>query len=324
MTTPNPATTGTPAIVPWTTSASDRSTQRYIRVSTAVAAQIEILRFTPFSTDQIELHQQATALQRLLPPQNLSIWEGLPSAELVARLRTERDAARAERDAAQIERDEHMAGEDRLQQRLANAEVVMNRLARTEPSASRDRAEKIADPDRFDGTREKLKPFKDQLILKTSGNSTKFPNIQHKLRYAYQFLTGKAQRTMRIHIRRTPDANEKEMYEIVFDTFAAFLAALDRHFGDPDEKHTAALALDRLRQANREFCAYYADFQELMDVLEPDDTSWRHALKRGLNQEMLNALAIFPTPKEESFGKFVERLNELDCRLPALAIHTRT
>lgn len=52
----------------------------------------------------------------------------------------------------------------------------------------------------------------------------------------------------------------RETYEILFDSFFAFLAALDRHFGDPDEKHTAALALDKLCQANREFGAYYADF----------------------------------------------------------------
>src|SRR6266699_1106960 len=186
----------------------------------------------------------------------------------------------------------------------------MNRLARSsEPSKPppRDRAEKIADPDRFDGTREKLKAFKDQLILKTSGNPTRCPNVQQKVRYAYQFLNGKAQRTMRIHIRRTPDENGEETYEIVFDTFAAFLAALDRHFGDPDEKHTAALALDNLRQSKREFSTYYADFQELMDILETtDDASRRYALKRGLNHEMLSALAIYPTPEEESFDEYVE------------------
>ena len=65
----------------------------------------------------------------------------------------------------------------------------MNRLARSvEPAAvpqSTSRSEKIADPDRFDGTREKLKVFKDQLMLKTSGNAARFPNTQHKLRYAY-------------------------------------------------------------------------------------------------------------------------------------------
>ena len=53
-----------------------------------------------------------------------------------------------------------MTEEGRLQQRLANAEAIMNRLARSAvPAAvpqSTSRAEKIADPDRFDGTREKL------------------------------------------------------------------------------------------------------------------------------------------------------------------------
>ena len=222
-----------------------------------------------------------------------------------------------------------MTGEGRLQQWLADAEAIMNRLARSaEPAAvpqSTSRAEKIADPDRFDGTREKLKVFKDQLMLKTSGNAARFPNTQHKLRYAYQFLTGKAQRTMRIHLRRTADpANGEETYEIAFDTFAAFLTALDRHFGDPDEKHTAALALDKIRQASREFGAYYADLQELMDVLEnTDDTSRRHARKRGLNHKMLNALTILPAPKDESFDPYVKRLNELDCRLHALNTHSR-
>ena len=130
-----------------------------------------------------------------------------------------------------------MTGEGRLKQQLADAEVIMNRLAcSAEPAQSKPRAKKIADPDRFDGVREKLKVFKDRLVLGISGNATCFPNTQHKLHYAYQFLTGKAERTMRIHLRRTADpANGEETYEIAFDMFTAFLTALHGHFGDPDE-----------------------------------------------------------------------------------------
>ena len=58
-----------------------------------------------------------------------------------------------------------MTGDGRLQQRLADAEVNMNRLARSVETAavpqSTFRAENIADPDRFDGTREKLKVSKN-------------------------------------------------------------------------------------------------------------------------------------------------------------------
>ena len=274
------------------------------------------------TTDPAELRQQAIALQQLLPS-HLSTWAltGLLSHELIARLHMERDEVRSEHD-------HHMTGEGRLQQRLADDEVIMKGLLRfTEPAAapqSTSRAEKIANPDRFDAAQDKLKVFKDQLMLKTSGNAACFPNTQYKLRHAYQFLTCKAQRTMRIHLHKSMDDRGEETFEILFDSFAAFLAGLDCHFGVPDEKHTAALALNRLRQANREFGAYYADFQKLMDILETmDDTSQHHALIRGLNHKMRRALAIYPTPKDKNFDEYIERLNELDCRLRALATHTR-
>ena len=241
---------------------------------------------------------------------------------------------RAERDEAQQECDEHMAGEGHLQQRLVDAERIMNCLASAPSPApaptsaaaaahTNDRAEKITDPDKFDGSREKLKSFKDPLMLKTSGNAARFPNTQHKLRYAYLFLTGKTQRRMQIHLHKSTDDHGEEAFEILFDSFTAFLAALNCHFCDPDEKHTAALTLDKLRQANREFGTYYSDFQELIDILETmDDTSRRHALKCGLKHKILSALTIYPTSKDESFDEYVERLNELDCRLWALATHT--
>ena len=129
---------------------------------------------------------------------------------------------------------------------------------------------------------------------------------------------------MRIHLRKATDDYGEETFVILFDSFTAFLTAFNRHFGDSDEKHTAALTLDKRRQANGEFGVYYADFQEFMDILETtDDTSRRHALKCGLNQEMLSTLTIYPTPKNESFDTYVERLNELSCYLHALATHTR-
>ena len=60
-----------------------------------------------------------------------------------------------------------------------------------------------------------------------------------------------------------------------------------------------------------------------MDILDnTDDTTQRHDLKRGLNHEMLNALATYPAPKDEQFDAYVERLNELDCRLRALWVQT--
>ena len=71
---------------------------------------------------------------------------------------------------------------------------------------------------------------------------------------------------MRIHLQKTVEDNGEENYEVLFDTSAAFLTALDRHFRDPDEHHTTAVVLGKLRQTNREFGTYYADYQELIDL----------------------------------------------------------
>ena len=152
--TPTPATAPatTPVIIAWTATADDQSAQCYIRVSAAVSTRIDTLRAATLSADPAELRQQRIALQRFLPS-NLSTWavSGHPSHEVVARLRAERDEAR-------LECEEYMTGEGRLQQRLADAKVIMNCLARSaKPAAvpqSTSRAEKIADPDRFDGARE--------------------------------------------------------------------------------------------------------------------------------------------------------------------------
>ena len=149
---PAPATapTTTPTIIAWTTIAADQSTQCYIWVSAAVSTRIDTHRAATLSADPAELRQQAIALQRLLPS-DLSTWAsiGFHSHEHIPHLLAKRDDARSECE-------EHMSVEGRLQQRLANAEVIMNCLARSdEPSAvpqSTSRAEKIADSARFDGT----------------------------------------------------------------------------------------------------------------------------------------------------------------------------
>ena len=161
-----------PPIVAWTIDVTDQSPQLYIRVSAALSARIDTLRTQTLSADAAEICRQAIVIQQLLPS-GLSTWvlRGLPTQELVTRLRAERDAARTECD-------EHMTGEERLQQRLADAEIIMNRLARTaadpsEPPTPRDQAERIADPNRFDGTREKLKAFKDQLLVLPTGPTRK-------------------------------------------------------------------------------------------------------------------------------------------------------
>ena len=156
MATPAPAPATAPATIPtiitWTATVDDQSAQFYVWVSAAVSTRIETLGVVMLSTDPAELRQQTITLQWLLPSHlSTGAITCLPSHELVARLRAKRDEARSERD-------DHITGEGRLQQRLADAEVIMNRLARSaKPAAapqSTSQAEKIADPDIFNGARD--------------------------------------------------------------------------------------------------------------------------------------------------------------------------
>ena len=128
---PAPAPAPTPAIIAWTASADNQSAQFYVCVSAVTSTRIETLGAVTLSVERAELRQQAIALQRLLSS-HLSTWglSGLPSHELVARLRAEHDEARSERN-------DHMTGKGRLQQRLADAEVIMNHLDRyAEPATA--------------------------------------------------------------------------------------------------------------------------------------------------------------------------------------------
>ena len=111
-------------------------------------------------------------------------------------------------------------------------------------------------------------------MLKASSYAVRFPNTQHKPRYAY---------------------------EILFDPFGDFLKTLDRHFGDLNEKHTAALALDKLRQANQEFASYYADFQGLMDILET--TGVLSALRQGYGSSHKRIAACENAEREQMLRK---------------------
>ena len=202
----------------WVRGADDKSPQGYIRMSNDIATTIAVLKSKDIKEYELSaLRVHAKLLPDYLPvPQALTTWPLDSLAD--APLSQDAPRLRAESNTFRKERDEYMAAEGRLQQKLADLEAVVNRLVQMPGPAttagSTERAEKIADPKKFNGTQEMLKAFKDQLILKTSGNPARFPNTQQKLRYAYQFLTSKAQRTMRVHLRRSTGAAGEETYKV--------------------------------------------------------------------------------------------------------------
>jgi hypothetical protein len=80
----------------------------------------------------------------------------------------------------------------------------------------------------------------------------------------------------------------------------AFVTLLEEAYGDPIHMNTAEWALAKLCQGNRDFVAYYVEFQRLIV-----DLKWNHMMKhtafyRGLSEEPKNILSTQTVPKEWS------------------------
>jgi hypothetical protein len=205
----------------------------------------------------------------------------------------------------------------RLEDDLTRERAISARLATLEgPGHGHEpKPEDIPDPDNFDGTRANLRPFLTKLRLKIAGNAARFPNVQHQLRYAFGFLKGDAYAAIEPHL-----ANDR----LNFATLDEFTEVLKMAFGDPDETRTATLELESLRQTNKEFSRYYADFQRLMAIVNYDERAKRAALERGLNKELKSALTLQDAPDNETFLQFVARVNRLDNRIRAHAQQLRS
>jgi hypothetical protein len=184
--------------------------------------------------------------------------------------------------------------------------AVLNDAAARPPKADLIQ-QKIPDPPLFDGTRAKLRQFLAQLRLKVAGDLHRFPDAQHQLCYAAGRLEGLALGQVLPLIQ---DDNS-----IALADLNAFCRLLENAFGDPDRRATAEPQLERLRQANREFSLYFADFQRLVADVDWNDGAKRHALMRGLGAELKDALVSVELP--EDLPVFVALLQRLDNRIRA-------
>jgi hypothetical protein len=108
--------------------------------------------------------------------------QGLPAID--ADLQT----LRAEHDAQETALRE---AQQQVQNHLRTIAVLTETAGAADRAAPAGRGDKISDPDKFDGTRAKLRPFLGQLRLKV-GDRTRYPTDQDRLRYAANRLEGPA------------------------------------------------------------------------------------------------------------------------------------
>ena len=112
---------------------------------------------------------------------------------------------------------------------------------------------KQPDPELYDGNRDELRGFMFELKSKLRANADWFPTEDSRVAYAVGRLKGLAERRL---LPLVESDNESTIR-----TIEGFYKALETAFGDPDKKATAQRYIQRLRQANRPFHQYLADFE---------------------------------------------------------------
>ena len=125
----------------------------------------------------------------------------------------------------------------------------------------------MKDPEPFSGQRNDPKRYKEQLML-VLADGGRFTDQQHRLRYCFSLLKGDVYTTMEPHVSTAG---------VAFTDVAAFLAEITKIFGDSDEKSTAARELEKLKQGNRDFPVYYADYARLTAFLDLTEESKKQA-----------------------------------------------
>ena len=182
------------------------------------------------------------------------------------------------------------------------------------PAGPAFRPIKISDPDPFDGSRTALRMFKFALENKIAGNAHLFPSFAYEQSYIIGLLKGRAQ--SQIEARRRPDGS------FPFSNRQELLAVLDQAFGDPDEAGTAQRKLSEMRQANRPFADYYADFQRYAPLSGWNPAALKFQLLRRISVE-LTALLHTVRTQTMTFEQLAEECQYIDSSVRAAAAATR-
>jgi hypothetical protein len=85
---------------------------------------------------------------------------------------------------------------------------------------------------------------------------------------------------------------------IGLEDLPAFIPLLEAAFGDPDGVATAERKMRAIKQKNREFSQYYAEFQVIAADLEWNPSALRNALRMGLSEEMKDSFTYSDMPEE--------------------------
>jgi hypothetical protein len=170
-----------------------------------------------------------------------------------------------------------------------------------ESSGSHVRSERLPDPDKFEGDRKDLRRFSSQIKEKLNINRDRFPTPQSRMTYVTNRLKGIPYAQILPYIRDGI---------CQLNDFTDILDILERAFGDPNRARNARNELYRLRQGNKEFSLFFAEFQRLAMEGEMHNEALPTMLEQAINRELKGMLLHHEPPKGDylDLARFLQNL----------------
>jgi hypothetical protein len=174
----------------------------------------------------------------------------------------------------------------------------------TAPSESTRQSEKVPDPEKFNGQRSDLRRFVSQIHEKMIVNQDRFPTPLSRMSYVNSRLSGTPYSQILPYIR---DGVCR------LDDYSEILKILERAYGDPNRVQNTRSELFRFKQTNKEFAAFFAEFQRLGLEAEMNDESLATLLEQAISNELRGMLLHNP-PTSRKYLDLAAHLQELENR----------
>lgn len=173
--------------------------------------------------------------------------------------------------------------------------------APTQSSASSRLSERLPDPAIFEGNRKDFRRFQAKIYQKLKTNADRFPTARERMSYVTNRLEGEA------YAQILPFILEGECQ---LTDYPDVLRVLERAYGDPNRINNARKDLFRLKQQNKEFAAFYAEFQRLALEGQVSEDSQITALESALSRELRSQLTNVDAPDDDihQFAAFLQKL----------------
>jgi hypothetical protein len=178
-----------------------------------------------------------------------------------------------------------------LRTQLANGLSLASRVAPTPPQGQEERGQKFPDPPDFSGSdRSLLRGWTAQIRMVIRHKPSSFPNEQSKMKYAFNWLRGLSLRHILPHVQEDED--------IWLADLSSLIQLLEAAFGDADRVAKAEWTMRDIKQKNREFSQYYAEFQVITADLDWNPSALRNALRSGLSEVMKDSFIHTDMPED--------------------------